>query len=216
MAILFVQGFWNFLIVRRYFNEWVPVVHYHQLLVSRKRVLFWERPKVFTTWANESRCLRNKVLNREEKNYFRLRDYTDISMTILEHFDVPHGRRGFQASSSFPLSFKMFCQMERLQSFSSMHAWKYTQRHPVSFHLNHVPSPETLETVQLHWKQCEALRTRMVPVWANDWWPVTLTGGPLRARIASRNKDYPCCLHLIGAGIDYFFTSKSHNNGKIL
>ena len=60
MAILFVQGFWNFLIVRRYFNEWVPVVHYHQLLVSRKRVLFWERPKVFTTWANESRCLRNK------------------------------------------------------------------------------------------------------------------------------------------------------------
>ena len=116
----------------------------------------------------------------------------------------------------FLLSFKMFCQMERLQSFSSMHAWKYTQRHPVSFHLNHVPSLETLETVQLHWKQCEALRTRMVPVWANDLWPVTLTGGPLRARIASRNKDYPCCLHLIGAGIDYFFTSKSHNNGKIL
>lgn len=98
MAILFVQGFWNFLIVRRYFNEWVPVVHYHQLLVSRKRVLFWERPKVFTTWANESRCLRNK----KEKNDFRLRDYTDISMTILEHFYVPHGRRGFQASSSFP------------------------------------------------------------------------------------------------------------------
>lgn len=135
MAILFVQGFWNFLIVRRYFNEWVPVVHYHQLLVSRKRVLFWERPKVFTTWANESRFLRNKVLNREEKNDFRLRDYTDISMTILEHFYFPHGRRGFQASSSFPLSFKMFCQMERLESFSSMHAWKYTQRHPVSFHL---------------------------------------------------------------------------------
>ena len=70
MAILFVQGFWNFLIVRCYFNEWVPVVHYHQLLVSRKRVLFWERPKVFTTWANESRCLRNKVLNREEKKWF--------------------------------------------------------------------------------------------------------------------------------------------------
>lgn len=57
---------------------------------------------------------------------------------------------------------------------------------------------------------------RMVFVWVNDLWLVILIGGFLRVRIVLRNKDYLCCLYLIGVGIDYFFILKSYNNGKIL
>lgn len=46
-------------------------------------------------WVNESCCLRNKVLNCEEKNDFCLCDYIDILMIIFEYFYVLYGWRGF-------------------------------------------------------------------------------------------------------------------------